>query len=166
MRAALDARLSTLFAQARDALRGLAFVAGLALLASCTTTTSDGGKFAPDKSGVDPSPQVAQDVQPKAAKLDPAREIRARHILVGTEKEAKGIIAELKAGGDFATIAKAKSTDRGSAGKGGDLGYFTKGQMVPEFEAAAFALRPGQFTEEPVKTQYGWHIIKVEDRRN
>ena len=59
-----------------------------------------------------------------------------------------------------------KSTDPGSAGKGGDLGYFTKGQMVPEFEAAAFALRTGQITEEPVKTQYGWHVIKVEDRRS
>ena len=59
-----------------------------------------------------------------------------------------------------------KSTDRGSAGKGGDLGYFTKGQMVPEFEVAAFALRTGEITEKPVKTQYGWHVIKVEDRRS
>ena len=141
-------------------------VAGAALLASCATTTTDSVTLAPAKSGVDPSPQVVQDERPKVAKLAPAREIRARHILVATENGAKGIIAELNAGGDFATIAKAKSTDPGSAPKGGDLGYFTKGQMVKEFEAAAFALRPGQITEAPVKTQYGWHIIKVEDRRN
>ena len=114
---------------------------------------------------VTPVAQAAPQERPKAVKLAPAREIRARHILVATEAEARRIIAELKAGGDFAAIAKAKSADPGSAGKGGDLGYFTKGQMVPEFEAAAFALRPGEFTEQPVKTQFGWHIIKVEDRR-
>lgn len=91
-------------------------------------------------------------------------EIRARHILVKTEEEAKALITELEAGKDFIELAKANSTGP-SAAEGGDLGYFTKGRMVPEFEAAAFGLEPGQYTKTPVKTQFGWHVIKVEDRR-
>jgi len=91
-------------------------------------------------------------------------EIRARHILVKTEDEAKAIIAELKSGANFADLAKAKSTGP-SAAQGGDLDYFTRDAMVPEFADAAFALAPGTFTETPVKTQFGWHVIKVEDRR-
>jgi len=91
-------------------------------------------------------------------------EIRARHILVKTEDEAKAIIAELKSGADFAELAKAKSTGP-SAAQGGDLDYFTRDAMVPEFADAAFALAPGTFTQTPVKTQFGWHVIKVEDRR-
>lgn len=92
-------------------------------------------------------------------------EISARHILVETEEEAKALITELDAGKDFAELAKEKSTGP-SAGNGGDLGYFTKGRMVPEFEAAAFALEKGQYAKEPIKTQFGWHVIKVEDRRD
>jgi peptidyl-prolyl cis-trans isomerase C len=91
-------------------------------------------------------------------------EVHARHILVASEDEAKKLIAELKAGGDFAALAKAHSTDPGAA-QGGDLGFFKKGDMLPEFSAAAFALQPGQITETPVHTQYGWHIIKLEERR-
>ncbi len=91
-------------------------------------------------------------------------EVHARHILVPTEDEAKAIIVELKKGGDFAAIAKAKSKDPGAA-QGGDLGFFKKGDMVPEFADAAFALKPGQITDTPVKTSYGWHVIKVEERR-
>ncbi len=91
-------------------------------------------------------------------------EARARHILVASEAVAKEIIAELKKGGDFATIAKAKSTD-GSAKEGGDLGFFTREDMVPEFSEAAFALKPNEFTQEPVKSQFGWHVIKLEQRR-
>ncbi len=91
-------------------------------------------------------------------------EVHARHILVPTEVEAKQVIAELKKGGDFAAIAKQRSTDPGAA-QGGDLGFFKKGEMVPEFANAAFGLKPGQFTETPVKTQYGWHIIRLEERR-
>jgi peptidyl-prolyl cis-trans isomerase C len=90
-------------------------------------------------------------------------EVHARHILVESEEEAKAIAAELSAGGDFATIAKEKSKDPGSA-DGGDLGYFAKGQMVPEFSEVAFKMFPGQVSN-PVKTQFGWHIIKVEDKR-
>ena len=90
-------------------------------------------------------------------------EVRARHILVETEDEAKAVVAELKKGADFAELAKTKSKDPGSA-EGGDLGYFTKDQMVPEFSAVAFALEPGKVSD-PVKTQFGWHVIKVEDKR-
>src|SRR5271166_3544880 len=90
-------------------------------------------------------------------------EVRARHILVSTEDEAKAIEAQLKNGADFATLAKEKSKDPGAA-EGGDLGYFTKEQMVPEFAAVAFKLDKGQVSD-PVKTQFGWHIIKVEDKR-
>ena len=92
-------------------------------------------------------------------------EVHARHILVATEAEANKIIAELKKGGDFAAIAKARSTDPGAA-QGGDLGFFKKGDMLPEFAAAAFAMKPGQISDKPVKTQYGWHVIKVEERRS
>jgi len=90
-------------------------------------------------------------------------EVHARHILVPTEDEAKAILAQLKGGADFATLAKEKSKDPGAA-DGGDLGYFTKEQMVPEFAEIAFKLDKGQLSD-PVKTQFGWHIIKVEDKR-
>ena len=91
-------------------------------------------------------------------------EVRARHILVETEDEAKAVLAELKKGTDFAELAKAKSKDPGSA-DGGDLGYFTKEQMVPEFAEVAFKLDKGAISD-PVKSQFGWHIIKVEDKRD
>jgi peptidyl-prolyl cis-trans isomerase C len=91
------------------------------------------------------------------------QEVHARHILVATEDEAKAIEADLKKGADFATLAKQKSKDPGAA-EGGDLGYFTKDQMVPEFAEVAFKLDKGQISD-PVKTQFGWHIIKVEDKR-
>jgi peptidyl-prolyl cis-trans isomerase C len=95
--------------------------------------------------------------------MPPEEEVHARHILVPTEDEAKEIEAELKKGADFATLAKEKSKHPGAA-DGGDLGYFTKDQMVPEFSAAAFKLDKGQISD-PVHTQFGWHIIKVEDKR-
>jgi peptidyl-prolyl cis-trans isomerase C len=97
------------------------------------------------------------------AKINPEEEVRARHILVKTEKEAKDVVAELKKGGDFEEIAKAKSIGP-SAPRGGDLGYFTKDKMVPEFSEVAFKLKKDQISA-PVKTNFGWHIIKVEDRR-
>jgi peptidyl-prolyl cis-trans isomerase C len=92
------------------------------------------------------------------------KEVRARHILVPTEDEAKAIKAELEKGGDFAKLAKEKSKDPGAA-DGGDLGFFTKEQMVPEFSAVAFALEPGKISD-PVKSQFGWHVIKVEEKRD
>src|SRR5208282_3431475 len=91
------------------------------------------------------------------------QEVHARHILVATEDEAKAILAQLKNGADFATLAKEKSKDPGAA-EGGDLGYFTKDQMVPDFAEVAFKLDKGQVSD-PVKTQFGWHVIKVEDKR-
>ncbi|WP_223478146.1 peptidylprolyl isomerase [Oricola indica] len=98
------------------------------------------------------------------AATSPENEVRARHILLASEEEAKAVIAELDNGADFDTLAKEKSTGP-SGPNGGDLGYFARGSMVPEFEEAAFALEVGEYTEEPVQTQFGWHVIKVEDKR-
>ncbi len=95
--------------------------------------------------------------------MPPEEEVHARHILVPTEAEAKDIEDQLKKGADFATLAKEKSKDPGAA-DGGDLGYFTKDQMVPEFSDVAFKLDKGQISD-PVHTQFGWHIIQVEDKR-
>jgi peptidyl-prolyl cis-trans isomerase C len=91
-------------------------------------------------------------------------EVHARHILVANEDQAKKLIADIKGGADFATLAKTNSTDPGAA-SGGDLGFFKEADMLPEFSTAAFALKPGQVSEAPVQTRYGWHIIKVEERR-
>jgi peptidyl-prolyl cis-trans isomerase C len=99
-----------------------------------------------------------------AKQITGEQEVHARHILVATEDEAKAVKAELDKGADFAELAKKKSKDPG-ASDGGDLGFFTKDQMVPEFSAVAFALEPGKISD-PVKSQFGWHIIKVEEKRN
>ena len=98
------------------------------------------------------------------AAMPAKNEVRARHILVKTEDEAKAIIKKLEGGAKFEDLAKESSTD-GSAAQGGDLGYFGEGMMVPEFEKAAFALEVGSYTKEPVKSQFGYHIIKLEDKR-
>jgi peptidyl-prolyl cis-trans isomerase C len=98
------------------------------------------------------------------AGLPAGEEVRASHILMKTEEAAKAVIAELAAGADFAATAKARSTGP-SASNGGDLGFFGKDQMVKEFAAAAFALETGAITQTPVKTQFGWHVIKLEERR-
>jgi len=91
-------------------------------------------------------------------------EVHARQILVKTEAEAQSIIDQLNKGSDFAALAKKYSTDPGAA-SGGDLGYFGRDDMVPAFSAAAFALQPGHYTKTPIKTEFGWHVILVEDRR-
>ncbi len=91
-------------------------------------------------------------------------EVRARHILVETEAQAKELQERVNKGEDFVALAKAHSKDPGSKGEGGDLGYFGKGQMVPVFEETAFSLKPGEVSA-PVKSQFGWHIVKLEDRR-
>ncbi|MEW6584727.1 MAG: peptidylprolyl isomerase [Nitrospirota bacterium] len=96
--------------------------------------------------------------------LSPVSQMRASHILVKTEGEAKNIVERLKKGEDFAKIAQKSSIDTGSAKNGGDLGYFSQGQMVPEFEAAAARLKVGEISE-PVKTRFGHHIIKVTDKK-
>jgi peptidyl-prolyl cis-trans isomerase C len=92
-------------------------------------------------------------------------EVRASHILVKTEQEAKDVIAQLDKGADFAKLAKEKSVDPSKDKNAGDLGFFTKGQMVKEFAEAAFALKKGETSKAPVKTQFGWHVIRVTDRR-
>ena len=98
------------------------------------------------------------------ADSDSREEISARHILVNSEEEALGLIEKLKNGADFSALAKEFSTGP-SGPKGGDLGYFGRGQMVPDFEAAAFNLEIGTFSSQPVRTQFGWHVIKLEDKR-
>lgn len=94
----------------------------------------------------------------------PQEEVHARHILVASEVDAKAALDEVKKGADFTEVSKKRSTGP-TAATGGDLGFFTKDKMVPEFAEAAFNLQPGQVTETPVKTQFGWHVIKVEARR-
>jgi len=101
----------------------------------------------------------------KVKELADVEEVRAQHILVEKEEDAKAIIAELQGGADFAELAKTKSTDKGSGANGGELGWFTKDVMVKEFSDAAFAMKPGDISAEPVKTQFGWHVIKVAERR-
>jgi peptidyl-prolyl cis-trans isomerase C len=84
---------------------------------------------------------------------------------VATEDEAKDIIRQLDGGADFAALAKEKSTDPSAKQNGGDLGYFTAGEMVPEFSQAVFAMEKGESSKAPVKSQFGWHVIKVVDKR-
>ncbi|MEZ5898860.1 MAG: peptidylprolyl isomerase [Hyphomicrobiaceae bacterium] len=97
-------------------------------------------------------------------KLKPEEEARASHILVETEAEAKDIKEKLKNGGDFAALAKEHSKDPGSKDNGGDLGFFTRGQMVPQFEEVVFSMNKGDISD-PVQTQFGWHLIKLDDKR-
>ena len=92
-------------------------------------------------------------------------EVHARHILVADEAAAKKIIADLKKGGDFAALSSQFSTDTGAAAQGGDLGFFKKGDMVPAFAAVAFAMKDGEISPEPVKTEFGWHVIQTIERR-
>ncbi len=92
-------------------------------------------------------------------------EVRASHILVAEEADAKAIIRELKAGADFAELAKEKSKDSSTAANGGDINYFVKADVVPEFAEAAFSQEVGEVSAKPIKTQFGYHIIKVADKR-
>lgn len=94
------------------------------------------------------------------------KEYHVQHILVDKEADAKAITAQIKAGGNFDEIAKAKSKDPGSAPNGGDLGWVNEKSLVPEFSAAMVKLNKGQVTDKPVKSQFGWHIIKMDDIRD
>lgn len=96
--------------------------------------------------------------------MAPEEEAHARHILVEDEAQAKAVVERLKKGEDFAKVAAELSKDPGSGKEGGDLGWFTKDRMVPEFAEAAFKLQKGQVSD-PVKSQFGWHVIKLEDKR-
>lgn len=91
-------------------------------------------------------------------------QVKVRHILVTTEEEAKSILKELRSGADFAKVAREKSIDPGSASGGGDLGFIKRGEMVPEFEAAAFALAEGEVSDI-VKSEHGYHIIQVLEKK-
>jgi peptidyl-prolyl cis-trans isomerase C len=114
-------------------------------------------RISPDK--------LQQRYQEKLKSMPPEEEVHARHILVATEAEAKALLAELKKGTPIDKLAKEKSTDKASGAEGGDLGWFKRTDMVKEFSDAAFALKKGELSETPIKTQFGYHIIKVEDRR-
>ena len=118
------------------------------------------GKVALD-AVTDEALQEAYDARFEGA--EPQQEYNASHILVESEEEAKAIKVELDGGADFATLAKEKSTGPSGPG-GGSLGWFTKGMMVPEFEAAVIALEPGQVSE-PVQTQFGWHVVLLNESR-
>ncbi|RLP26610.1 peptidylprolyl isomerase [Mesorhizobium sp. YM1C-6-2] len=99
------------------------------------------------------------------ADTPPVNEVKARHILVKTKEEAEAIVKQLDGGAKFEDLAAQHTTDPSGKTTGGDLGYFAPGQMVPEFEKAAFALNVGEYSKEPVQSQFGWHIIMVEDKR-
>ena len=109
--------------------------------------------------------KLQQRYQEKLKSMPAEEEVHARHILVATEAEAKDLLAELKKGTAIEKLAKDKSTDKASGAEGGDLGWFKRTDMVKEFSDAAFALKKGELSETPIKTQFGYHIIKVEDRR-
>jgi peptidyl-prolyl cis-trans isomerase C len=109
--------------------------------------------------------EVKERFEKELAAIPAEKEIKARHILLKTEEEAIAAIAELDAGKDFVELAKEKSTGP-SGPQGGDLGFFGKGQMVPEFQDAAFALENGKYTTTPVKTQFGFHVILKEEERD
>lgn len=100
----------------------------------------------------------------RAAQMTGEEEVKASHILVKTEEKAQEVAKKLLAGGDFAALAKEYSEDPGSKDKGGVLGFFGRGQMVKEFELIAFTMQKGE-TSQPVKTQFGYHIIRVDERR-
>lgn len=100
-----------------------------------------------------------------SSKFKPEDEVRARHILVPTEDEAKDLLKQIKDGADFSKLATDKSKDTGSAKQGGDLGYFPRSAMVKPFAEAAFGMKVGDISEKPVKSDFGYHVIKVEDRR-
>ena len=96
--------------------------------------------------------------------MKPEEEVQARHILVESEDKAKELAEKIKGGGKFEDIAKENSKDPGSKDDGGNLGYFGHGQMVPQFEEVVFKMQKGDVSA-PVQTQFGWHLIKVEDKR-
>jgi peptidyl-prolyl cis-trans isomerase C len=117
------------------------------------------GKIAKDATTED---AIKKTYDEAAKNQKPETEVRAHHILVPTEDEAKAALKRVKGGEDFGKVADEISKDPGA--KGGDLGWFTKDRMVPEFADAAYKLEPGQISD-PVKTQFGWHVIKLDEKR-
>ena len=169
-------------AQKRDLLTGYLIDLKLGAKAAEAAKVGEGAQFARklaysrDKTLLDQyleqeakkavTPEAARKLYDETAKsVTPDQEVRARHILVESEDEAKQAATRVKGGEDFAKVAGELSKDPGSKTDGGDLGFFTKDRMVEPFAEAAFKLEPGQVSE-PVKSQFGWHVIKVEDRRS
>jgi len=109
--------------------------------------------------------RIQQRYQERLKSMPSEDEVHARHILVSTEDEAKALIAEIKKGAAFDKLAKEKSTDKASGAEGGDLGWFKKSDMVKEFADAAFNQKKGELSETPIKTQFGYHVILIDDRR-
>ena len=108
--------------------------------------------------------EVRQHYAGQAGAARPEEEVRARHILVENKDKAREVFEKLAHGSDFVQLARQHSKDPGSKDQGGDLGYFGRGQMVPQFEEVAFKLKQGEVSE-PVESQFGWHIIRLDDRR-
>lgn len=109
---------------------------------------------------------IRERFEAESAKRQGEPEVRASHILVRTEADARAVLVELNRGADFAEVAKKRSTDPSAAQNGGDLGFFKRADMVKEFADAAFVLNPGQTTNAPVRTGFGFHVIRVEEKRN
>jgi peptidyl-prolyl cis-trans isomerase C len=130
-----------------------------------TDRTLHSALVAKDVAGAITDQEIRARYDQEVANTPPVNEIHARHILVKTKEEALDIIKQLEAGGDFEKLANEKTNDPSGKSSGGDLGWFGPGQMVPEFEKAAFALNVGEYTKEPVQTQFGWHVIQVVDKR-
>lgn len=108
--------------------------------------------------------EVAAEYEKRKGELS-GTEYKARHILVDSEEKAKELIAKLDKGGDFTELAKKNSTEPGADQSGGDLGWFSGKQMVPPFSAAVASMQPGEHSKQPVQTQFGWHVILLEDTR-
>lgn len=109
--------------------------------------------------------KIRERFEAETARRQGEPEVRARHILVRTEPEARAVIAELAKGADFTELAKRRSTDPSAAQNGGDLGFFKRADMVKEFADAAFALNAGQTSSAPVRSSFGFHVIRVEEKR-
>lgn len=109
---------------------------------------------------------VRQAYDEQVATIPPVEEMRLRHILVSTEQEAKDAIAALDGGADFGALASERSKDEASKGAGGDLGFLTAGQTIAAVDEAAAKLQPGEYTAAPVESAFGFHVVKVEERRN
>lgn len=109
--------------------------------------------------------EVKAKYEETVGKSPDVEELKAAHILVAEKADAEKLIKELKGGADFAKLAAENSGDPGNKDKGGELGWFAKADMVPAFSEAAFNIKKGEISDEPVQTQFGWHVIKVEDRR-
>jgi peptidyl-prolyl cis-trans isomerase C len=143
---------------ARDETRAVLELSRLSILQQASSA-----EYLKDRKASDEELRAEYDLQ--VAKMDKTQ-YRASHILVPTEEAAKEIIAQLKGGANFAQIAKARSTDKSSAERGGDLDWFAPGSMTPPFAEAVRKLKKGETTAEPVKTEFGWHVLRVTDTRD